>query len=195
MIPPGHVSLRRPRGLTLVELLVAIVILGILGTMSYRAVDHAANSRDRLEADYAAWRQLARAFARIEGDLQQMSSRGLDRANTPALRYMPLPGGGSMLVFWRQDQQQGARLTGLSFDNNRIELLRWPTGSTDDTPLRDTLLDGVYGVNWFFAAGSPLAWTQTWPASGTSPQSLPTGVRVEVDSQRYGKVSRVFTLR
>ncbi|MDQ8021207.1 MAG: type II secretion system minor pseudopilin GspJ [Moraxellaceae bacterium] len=183
------------RGLTLVELLVAIVILGVLGLMSYRAVDHAATSRERLEAEYADWRQLARAFARMEGDLQQMASRGSTPDSTPALRVIALPGGGSVLVFWRQEPQQGARLTGLSFDGQRIELLRWPTGSNEDTPLRDTLLNNVRSVDWSFAAGAPLAWARTWPAAGSNPGSLPNGVRVEVDSQRHGKISRVFTLR
>lgn len=182
----------RPQaGLTLIELLVAIVILSILGVMSYRAVEHAATSRDRLAADYAAWQQLARALSQVEHNLQQIAARSGAPASPAPIHMTALSDLSSQLVFERIDTNTGTRLVGFAFRNNQLELLRWPSTDRSLEPQRDVLLGGVNGMAWRFYPNGGQGWTDTLPDDAI----LPSGISVELDTQRYGKISRVFALR
>ena len=61
--------MKRARGLTLVELLVAVAIFGILSAFAYRALTVVLDSRGRIEQENRKWRELALFFARLEQDV------------------------------------------------------------------------------------------------------------------------------
>lgn len=187
----AHTRLPNQYGLTLIELLVAIVIVSILGVMSYRAVEHAANSRDRLAADYAAWQQLARAFAQVEHNLQQIATRSAPPANLAPIRLTGMTDLSNQMVFERIDAHTGTRLVGFAFNNNQLELLRWSTTDQTREPQRDVLLSGVTAARWRFYPAGGQAWNSSPPGGG----ALPAGIGLELETLRYGKVSRVFALR
>ena len=63
---------RRQRGLTLIELMVALAIFAVLGVLSYRALAEVSTSRTRLEEGFERWRSIGRAMQRIDTDLLQL---------------------------------------------------------------------------------------------------------------------------
>lgn len=67
---------RRNYGMTLVEVLVALAILGLLSLLGYRALDSTLRVRDRVAVEAGRWRELSFFFDRLRDDLDQPSMRG-----------------------------------------------------------------------------------------------------------------------
>lgn len=66
---------RRVRGLTLIELLVAVMIFAVLSAIAYRALTVTLESRGRIEQENRKWRDLALFFARLEQDVAAVAPR------------------------------------------------------------------------------------------------------------------------
>jgi general secretion pathway protein J len=66
---------RRSSGFTLVELLVALAIFGILSGMAYRALAVVLESRGRIEQENRKWRELGLFLARLEHDVAAVAPR------------------------------------------------------------------------------------------------------------------------
>lgn len=64
-------SRARITGFTMVELLVAISLLGLLAIISWRGLDHVVAQRARVDADAADTDRVLRTLAQIERDLEQ----------------------------------------------------------------------------------------------------------------------------
>jgi general secretion pathway protein J len=185
-------------GLTLIELLVALVILALLGLMSWRGIDSALNSRDRIVAVEHRWQKLSRGFALIEHNLLQVAERGSPTPGAfPDFKLEKLPDGQQRLIFWRMDPDQGSRLTGFNLEGDKLMLLRWP----HNVPLSDTtgkmeaesILEGVHNVKWAVRTAAT-QWLDTWPtASGNN--VLPSGIRIDMDIDNVGHIQRLFALR
>lgn len=61
----------RRRGFTLVEMLVAISLLGLLGVISWRGLDHVVDQRARISRQDAQIERLIRTIAQIERDVDE----------------------------------------------------------------------------------------------------------------------------
>ncbi|MDB5799894.1 MAG: ral secretory pathway protein [Rhodocyclales bacterium] len=188
-------------GLTLIELLVALVILAILGLMSWRGIDSALNSRDHIIVIEQRWQKLSRGFALIEHNLLQISERNAYIATPgamPDFKLEKLADGQQRLVFWRMDPQQGARLTGFRLDDDKLMLLRWPHNvpmlAPGDDIKAESILDGVHNVRWAVLTAN-FQWTDIWPTGPTAAVgSLPRGIRIDMDIDNVGHIQRLFAL-
>lgn len=184
------------KGLTLIELLVAIAIFALLGLMSYRAIHGATESQVRLSETHAEWQRISRALNRIETELTQIGVRMQGQpATEPALRLMDAPGGGNRLVFWRLDANQGAKLVGFEWADRKISLLRWKTSDPLQEPTKDVLLEGVEDISLQFAARNESTWKDSWPSSPSQNAEVPTGIKLDFLLAGKGRFSRVFALR
>ncbi|MEC5388144.1 prepilin-type N-terminal cleavage/methylation domain-containing protein [Uliginosibacterium sp. H3] len=113
-------------GLTLIELLVALIILAVIGLMSWRGIDGALRSRDHIVGIEQRWQKLSRGFSLIEHNLLQTAERGSSLpAALPDFTLQKLPNGNQRLIFWRMDPVQGSRLSGFRVDGDKLMLLRW----------------------------------------------------------------------
>ena len=65
----------RARGFTLVEALVALVILAIVAVLAYRGTASLTVGEAQLAAESARWRTLDAVFTRLEADLRQALPR------------------------------------------------------------------------------------------------------------------------
>ena len=70
-----HLIFTRNNGFTLVELLVAILIFGILSMLAYGGLDSVIKSRDRTEAELFRLRQIQITFSQLQRDVEQLTAR------------------------------------------------------------------------------------------------------------------------
>ena len=192
---------QRFRGMTLIELLVTIMILSILGAFSVRAVTQAINGQSMLEAHYAHWQQLARAFGRIESDLLQLGGRQAassvaeEETRQPAAVWLErTPEGHSRLLFWKMDAQTGAERVGFEFEAGTLYRLSWPgLPGASTLPVRTPLLEGVSRVEW--AVLDNAHWYASWPSSPARAAVVPQAVRLDIEQGDAGQLTRLFALR
>jgi general secretion pathway protein J len=59
------------RGFTLVEMLVAIALLGLVGVISWRGLDYVAGQRDRIDRDTEELSRILRVLSQLERDVAQ----------------------------------------------------------------------------------------------------------------------------
>lgn len=187
---------RQSHGLTLIELLVAIVIFSLLGLMAYKAVYSATESQKRLSDEYTDWQRIARALNRVETELMQIGARSYGQiANAQAaLEIITLPNGGTRLQYWRMDGNQGDKLSGIEYSGNALRLLRWKSGDSSKDPTQDVLLEGVEGFDIAFAADKETSWRSNWPVSSARKAEVPAGIKIELQLAGKGRISRVFAL-
>ena len=202
MTPP-FARAARLRGFTLIEILVALAILGVVALLAYRATAAMTDGEARLAAESARWRSLDRLFARIEADLRQAVPRGSRHGGIvePAWWAQSADSAGnSTLVFTRAGpdfsvepgtagQRIGYRLAG-----TRVEIVYWPQldNVDDERAVVYPLVDGVRGFR-IAAQGAAPAWQTHWPIGGDS--AVPRAVRVELELDDGTTVDRTMALR
>ncbi|MBS0368702.1 MAG: type II secretion system minor pseudopilin GspJ [Proteobacteria bacterium] len=192
------------RGLTLIELMVALAIFAILGVLSYRALSEVATSRDRLEANFERWRAIGRSMQRIDTDLLQAVAPGEQRGmpgGVPALSSTSTPamilgrsanGGGPEFQFLRLDDSRGVRRVGFRLVDGRLEWLRWSGRELLGEPSVEPLLDNIRDLRWRFLYNNNRL--DAWPP-GDRRAALPDAVILELDLPDVGTITRMIALR
>ena len=95
---------KRERAFTLIEVLVAIVILGVVALLAYRATAAMTDGEARLTEESDRWRALDLLFARLESDMHQAIPRSVRNGATlepPWLAFTQDSAGNSALAFTR----------------------------------------------------------------------------------------------
>jgi len=191
---------QRCRGMTLIELLVALTVMSLLAVMAWRGSFQAIAGEQRLAAELDRWQALERTLELIEQDLQALVSpdsrrhpglaacleaRSTDRLPEPAsrpgseLRLLVLaPDGGIRRVAWRQVDE-------------RVEWLRWPLDDGAATAQRDVVLDGVRSLSWRYLADG--RYIGCWPNAAND--RLPAAVALTLEVEGIGRIERLYALR
>ncbi|TAH46069.1 MAG: prepilin-type N-terminal cleavage/methylation domain-containing protein [Betaproteobacteria bacterium] len=174
---------RRHAGVTLVEMLVALAVFAMLGSLSYRAVAQMSALDMRLRSDHARWRDLEYAAHRIDEDLLRLApaQQGID-----TLRLGRTARGALQLLFGvGMTPGRPAATVTLSFSDGR--LLRSTASATE------TLLDNVARVDWrFLHAGT---WSAQWPPAGAAGDTRPDAIETRLHLPDLGLVTRVVALQ
>lgn len=141
-------DLRQPEsGLSLVEMLVALVLFALVGLASFAMLDAIITARDRTEGRLASIAQLDRAMTLFSRDLMQsLDERTLAEGRLGLSLYEA-----GTVIGMQYRVQDGALIRSLR---------------TDDMPevLDQALIGGIAAVQWRFldAAGQ---WVDVWPPS------------------------------
>lgn len=187
------------RGFTLVELLVAVLVFGLLAASAYGGLN-ALSAAVGVQRDRSlAFADLQRAVATLDSDLRQLvSRRGRDRDG----RLLPvLAGDARNLLGRRAGRVNPAELprSQLQQFEWRLEqslLVRrsWPEvdSAPDSPPTGRTVFAQVASIEFRFRDSSG-AWHRRWPASNP-PQVLPSAVEYVLDTPVFGTVRRVVAL-
>lgn len=177
----------KPRGFTLVEVLVALAILALIGVLAYRAMAALADGESRLAVETSRWTTLDAFFARVEGDLRAAVPRDVRHgaAREPALAAGVDAAGNGQLALTRAgsefDDEPGAagQRVGYRLQGDTVEIDYWPALDNVEgaQPVRYPLLAGVtqFRVGYLSRDGR---WIAQWPVLGEP--AIPAAVRVEL---------------
>ena len=195
-------ALQRSRaGFTLIEVLVALALLGLTAVLAWQATAALVDGELRLSDETRRWRTLDLAFARLEADLRQAQPRSVrTHAGSEAAWIATIePGGTSGIVFSRAGPEfhaepgaAGQRI-GYRVREAALEVVYWPTlDRSRDESTAYRLVEGVAGfrVDHLASGGQ---WIAAWPRFGEP--ELPRAVRVTLLLASCETIERWFALR
>ena len=193
------------RGLTLLELIVAVGVFALFSVMAYGALNRVLDQRDQIEEKREYWRALSLTFLRMEEDMAQARARpvrDIDGTTLQSLRGQPtdtraladptleLTRGG-VLVFGegvRSDLQR----VGYRLEDNVLLRLTWPVLDREPQtkPFESPLLRDVetFELRFYSLGGN---WIDVWPVEELS-EELPRGVEVTLTLTNGNEFKRVF---
>lgn len=194
------------RGFTLIEIMMALIILGVLTITGYRGLNAVLQARAQLAAETRQWQNLSLFLSQLEQDVAQAIHRTVrnpDGVSQPGWtgRVTPLHEDDAELVFtragssgqngeWKVPQRIGYRL-----EQGTLVMLRWPAldAAPSTRPARYPVLEGVqeFRLRYLDAAGN---WRPQWLPGGQS-TPLPAGLEVTLALAGNKKITRIFALQ
>jgi general secretion pathway protein J len=191
----------RPRlGFTLIEVLVALLIMSVLAVLGWRGIDSMARSREVAQSSSERSLRLSAIAAQFEADLLAVE----DTNTTPAglafdgasLRMTRRTDLGLQVVVWSLREGVWWRWAGASSTSVAGLQESWLASHQllGNEPQQIHLLDGVSGWQIYFYVGG--AWTnaQSTGKLVAGQQLLPQGVRLVIELPE-GKLTRDIALR
>ena len=182
-------------GFTLLEVLLALLIMATLAATGYSALSGMIDGEARLSAERERWRQLDLFFARIEYDLGHAVPRAY-RMGPSAMPAMFLRD--NMIAFARGIPGERTQRIGYRHVEGRVELLVWPQLDSPSlsAPLAYPVAEDVAAWQIVLANRSG-QWTERWGEPGLQldepPQ--PRGARVVLVLSDGTRVERLFVLQ
>lgn len=144
-------SRARVTGFTMVELLVAISLLGLLAIISWRGLDHVVAQRSRVDADAVDTDRVLRTLAQVQRDLEQRVPDALfagryggEGALPLALRFSDDEGRERIRVLRTYPGTLGARAVEYAVENSQLVRHLQDASGTHDFD-RVPMLDAVRG--------------------------------------------------
>jgi len=193
-------------GFTLIEMLVALVILAMLSTAGYRGLNAMIQTREHLATETRRWQHLSQFFARMEQDVAQAVRRPVrDREGKTIDTWIGHEAKGgeedAELTFTRSgipepgSTQFSPQRIAYRYEHESIVLLHWK--SLDLAPksvaVRYPLLESVreFKLRYMDSVGN---WYPQWPISNIG-LDLPAATEVSVTLTSGEKITRIFALQ
>ncbi len=198
--------MKRQRGFTLVEVMIAVLIAAILSVMAFEAMQEALKNRDRVKVHAVRLQALQFTMRSLVQDLSQLNPRPVRNPLGPG--YQPALSGGTDLVFTR-----GGWMNPVGVDRSTLQRVRyalregklyretWRVLDAQLYPEPDSkqLLDGVRGFTLRYM-NDGRSWQDNWPPAvlggGQRTQRelgwRPIAVEVTLDLEDFGKLTRLI---
>lgn len=196
--------MRRARGFTLYELLLAFAILGLLAAFAWTGFSQLTQAAAQRDAIATRLTEVQRALALLQRDLLQADGRGVREAYHGS-REPALVGGGAPYPLeltragWRNPTgaaRPPSQRVAYAVEGGALVRYAWRVldRAPGTEPSRRVVLGEVDGLELaFLAAGE---WRPLWPAPGVEPgaQPRPRAVRVALTLRDQGRIERVVEL-
>lgn len=191
----------RVRGFTLIELLTALLILSLLGLMSYRGLGAVVDAREHVRMESEKWRRTDAFFVRFARDVRLAAPREVRTVSGFSAAWLGRNDAieNPLLEFSRFASTEGtdtARRLGYRLNSRQeVELWLWPglDVAPDALPVRYPVLGGVKEFELLYLTSS-LVWASNWPVAPGDP-AMPRAVRVRILLGSGEELVRVFALK
>lgn len=184
-------------GFTLMEVLVALVLLTLFTVVTYRALDSVLEAQRRAGAEMERWRELAAAFAWMESDLSNAVTRLDPREPTGGLFHGREEADGAMqfdlVRLLPEDADEGLQRVGYRCEEKALVRLVWPEVADGVAePKRFGLLKGLSACAFKYMNASG-HWLSAWLPQAQEP--LPRAVQLDLVEAGGMAVRRVWRLQ
>ena len=192
----------RSSGFTLVELLIALAILGVLAVLGYRAVASLTASEAQLASEAERWRTLDLLFAHLESTCRQAVPRSVRTPNGPEPAFLAMPdaNGNASIVLSRAGAEfvlepgsAGQRL-GYRLREGNVEVIYWPSYDVADPGSASAyrLAERIASFQASFL-DSQGAWHEQWPVQNEP--ATPRAMRITIATAGGERLERLLVLR
>ena len=187
--------MKRPGGFTLVEMLIALSIFGMLTAAGVALLGVTARTQETSDRLLAELGEIQRTGALLNSDLAQATARLYrDRDGRPQRAFS----GGSgdepgLMVFvrrgWDSGDGGGLKRVGYRLREGRLERLSFPRVDGGGTAVVVPLLDGVRSLRLRYRDDEG-EWRERWDPS--EPNAMPEAVELVVASEGQGIVRQLY---
>ena len=183
----------RQRGFTLLEVMVALLLMGLFSVMAYRALDAVLQAEAHARGEIDRWRGLALTLGRLENDLNNAVA-GVGGMQPRGFR---LDADGLALAWDRllpEDEAGGVRRVGYAYADGVLSRLLWREAAPiGELPLRAPVLPGLKSV-LFRCLDSQGGWQASWPVTAAD-TGMPRAVEIVVELASGERIRRVMQVQ